>query len=88
MLHKVSADEHDSSATYTEENSSAYVDADPIPIIDSYGNYYAHWTPELYQKYGLPQEYYQSTVHSPRKPVRRQGIYDMMTNTLGEEAGV
>ena len=59
-----------------------------MPYIDSYGNYYANWSPELYQKYGLPQEYYQPALHDSKKSVRRQGPYDMMTNMFGEEAGV
>ena len=87
-LHKVRADATGSSATYNDENTSSYADADPIPYIDSYGNYYANWTPELYQKYGLPQEYYPSAIQSPKKLFRRQGAYNMMTNMLGEEAGV
>ena len=59
-----------------------------MPYIDSYGNYYANWTPELYQKYGLPQDYYQPALHDSKKNFRRQGAYDMMTNMFGEEAGV
>ena len=59
-----------------------------MPYIDSYGNYYANWTPDLYQKYGLPQDYYHSAVYDQKKPIRRQGAYEMMTNMLGEEAGV
>ena len=61
---------------------------EPVPYVDSYGNYYANWTPELYQKYGLPQDYYQPALHDSKKNFRRQGAYDMMTNMFGEEAGV
>ena len=59
-----------------------------MPYIDSYGNYYANWTPDLYQKYGLPQDYYHSSLHDHKKNVRRQGAYEAMTNMLGEDAAV
>ena len=87
QCNQVNAGEDESSVNHLEEKNSYFVD-EPVPYIDSYGNYYANWSPELYQKYGLPQEYYQPALHDSKKSVRRQGPYDMMTNMFGEEAGV
>ena len=59
-MFKINADDHEASheTTNAEDESSEYAYADAYA--GSYDNDYAQWTPELYQKHGLPQNYYQS----------------------------
>ena len=71
-----------------DEGSSSYASNEAVQYTDSYANYYAtQWTPELYKQYGLPQDYFASQ-HAQRKPLRKQGFAQSMTDMLGEEAGV
>ena len=80
-MFKINADEHQVS----EETSKAEDASAANVYADSYANWYAQWTPELYQKYGLPQNYYQS---GSKHPLRKQGVADLMAEMLGTDAAV
>ena len=89
MLKKINADEDAASNTNIVEdvNSNAYDPNAAITYTDSYADYYAHWTPEMYQKYGLPQDYFQQFNRKPLKPLRKQDVFSQMSNLLGPDPG-
>jgi len=90
-LSKITADESEVASERNgveDEGSSSYASNEAVQYTDSYANYYAtQWTPELYKQYGLPQDYFASQ-HAQRKPLRKQGFAQSMTDMLGEEAGI
>ena len=66
-------------------NAITHVQNQETPYTDSYADY-VQWTPELYEKYGLPQNYNQPDL--PRKPLRKQDISSVMQDMFGTEAAV
>ena len=75
LLQKINADDETAADAnrVDDESSNLYVPPSTVAHhTDSYANYYANWTPELYQQYGLPQEYYQTYN---KKPLRKQDSF-------------
>ena len=69
---KINGDNDASSESNNDENTDKNVcgQNEAVPYSNSYANYYAQWTPELYQQYGLPQDYYQHHNQRPKKERR------------------
>ena len=88
---KINGDKDASSESNNDENAdkNVYGQNEAVPYTDSYANYYAQWTPELGQKYGLPQDYYQ---HHNKRPLKKQdtiaGISALMSDMAGADAAV